>query len=98
MLDTSAEIIVVVALGVLFTVYSRGDMDPEKAIPFDGFATVCWIVVALLWLFGAAEWVVSLLFVGFGVVMALYTVMDTLDFLRQRMGEATGRGREETYT
>ena len=87
----SAEVILATALAVFFTAFSRVD---ENTIIWDVFATVCWFSGAMIWVSTATFGGFAYFLMGGGIMMAVFTVMDSIEFMRIGAEEANDVGSE----
>lgn len=89
MLGVDEELLILIALGFVFTLVSRyfsnsGDVyDEAVGLIFDVLSIISWFAVATLWFAGASTSIIAFLFYGVGAMMFLLTFSDLFNVWRK---------------
>ncbi len=75
----SVEVLVSLALSVLFTAFSRDDIN--NRVLWDFFSAIGWFSSGIMWLVGSTFTGFAYFFMGAGLIMIVLGIMDSIELM-----------------
>ena len=94
-LDNQCLMIIIIAIVLMFlAMFFRSKAYFNMSIIFSIFDAVAWFAVAFLWLisssFSTGGGIISIVFMGLGVIMVVFTISDSIEYMRQAVTQNEG--------
>lgn len=77
------ELPILIVCGLIFSLMGRVWENPV----FDVFGAVTWFATSILWLISSNFNITSILFMGCGIIMVLYAIVDGVEMMRTNVEE-----------